>query len=132
MYGNSETVWIGEEPTGGIFSGVTTAFIVLLVIAIIAVIILLCTLKVVRQQTVYIIETLGKYSHTWEAGLHFKIPLIQTIAAKVSLKEQVADFPPQAVITSDNVMLTINSVVYFRIIDPYKKYLWGRKLFSSN
>ena len=115
-------MWI-EEPTGGIFSGMTTAFIVLLVIAIIAVIILLCTLKVVRQQTVYIIETLGKYSHTWEAGLHFKIPLIQTIAAKVSLKEQVADFPPQAVITSDNVMLTINSVVYFRIIDPYKKLM---------
>lgn len=122
MYGNDyyEMVWVGEEPTstGGIFSGILTPLIVLLVILALVVVILFCTLKIVRQQTVYIIETLGKYSHTWEAGLHFKIPFIQTIAAKVSLKEQVADFPPQAVITSDNVMLTINSVVYFRIIDP--------------
>lgn len=77
-------------------------------------------MKVVRQQTNYIIETFGKYTATWGPGLHIKIPLIQMVVAKVSLKEQVADFPPQSVITKDNVMLSINSVVYFKIIDPYK------------
>lgn len=94
--------------------------VVFIVILILLILFLWATLKVVRQQTNYIIETFGKYTVTWGPGLHIKIPLIQMVVAKVSLKEQVADFPPQSVITKDNVMLSINSVVYFKIIDPYK------------
>lgn len=94
--------------------------VVFIVILILFILFLWATLKVVRQQTNYIIETFGKYTATWGPGLHIKIPLIQMVVAKVSLKEQVADFPPQSVITKDNVMLSINSVVYFKIIDPYK------------
>lgn len=94
--------------------------VVFIVILILLILFLWATLKVVRQQTNYIIETFGKYTATWGPGLHIKIPLIQMVVAKVSLKEQVADFPPQSVITKDNVMLSINSVVYFKIIDPYK------------
>ena len=94
--------------------------VVFIVILILLILFLWATLKVVRQQTNYIIETFGKYTATWGPGLHIKVPLIQMVVAKVSLKEQVADFPPQSVITKDNVMLSINSVVYFKIIDPYK------------
>lgn len=94
--------------------------IILIILLIIVALFLFATVKVVRQQTNYIIETFGKYSSTWQPGLHIKIPIIQMVASKVSLKEQVADFPPQSVITKDNVMLSINSVVYFKIIDPYK------------
>ena len=94
--------------------------VVFIVILILFILSLWATLKVVRQQTNYIIETFGKYTATWGPGLHIKVPLIQMVVAKVSLKEQVADFPPQSVITKDNVMLSINSVVYFKIIDPYK------------
>lgn len=94
--------------------------VVFIVILILFILFLWATLKVVRQQTNYIIETFGKYTVTWGPGLHIKVPLIQMVVAKVSLKEQVADFPPQSVITKDNVMLSINSVVYFKIIDPYK------------
>lgn len=94
--------------------------VVFIVILILFILFLWATLKVVRQQTNYIIETFGKYTATWGPGLHIKVPLIQMVVAKVSLKEQVADFPPQSVITKDNVMLSINSVVYFKIIDPYK------------
>ena len=95
-------------------------FVIFIIILALIVLFLYGTLKVVRQQTNYIIETFGKYSATWGPGLHLKIPIIQQVANRVSLKEQVADFPPQSVITKDNVMLSINSVVYFKIIDPYK------------
>lgn len=91
-----------------------------LVMVILITVFLVNALKIVRQQTNVIIETLGKYSSTWKPGLHFMVPIIQRVANRVSLKEQVADFPPQSVITRDNVMLSINSVVYFKIIDPYK------------
>lgn len=95
-------------------------FVIFIIILALIVLFLYGTLKVVRQQTNYIIETFGKYSATWGPGLHLKIPIIQQVANRVSLKEQVADFPPQSVITKDNVMLSINSVVYFKIINPYK------------
>lgn len=95
-------------------------FVIFIIILILIALFLYGTLKVVRQQTNYIVETLGKYSATWGPGLHLKIPIIQQVVGRVSLKEQVADFPPQSVITKDNVMLSINSVVYFKIIDPYK------------
>ena len=91
------------------------------IIALIVIIILLIifNIKIVREGYVYVIETLGKYSATWEPGLHIKIPFIQRIGQRVSMKEQVADFEPQRVITKDNVSITSDSVVYFKIFDAY-------------
>ena len=76
------------------------------------------------QSKVYVIERLGSYSDTWTAGLHVKIPFIERIAKKVSLKEQVADFPPQPVITRDNVTMQIDTVVFFQVMDA-KLYTYG-------
>ena len=73
---------------------------------------------IVPQAKAYIVERLGTYQGTWETGLHFKIPLFERIARKVTLKEQVVDFPPQPVITKDNVTMQIDTVVYFQITDP--------------
>ena len=94
------------------------AFILPIIILILILIIVFNSVRVVREGYAYVVETLGRYTNTWHAGLHFKIPFIQSIANKVSLKEQVADFPPQSVITKDNVMITSDSVVYFKIMDP--------------
>ncbi|MBO5783982.1 MAG: SPFH/Band 7/PHB domain protein [Clostridia bacterium] len=81
------------------------------------VIILFCHIKVVPQATEYVIERLGKYKRTWGAGLHLLVPLIDRIAKKVTLKEQVLDSPPQPVITKDNVTMQIDTVVYFKVFD---------------
>ncbi|MBQ6354122.1 MAG: SPFH/Band 7/PHB domain protein [Lachnospiraceae bacterium] len=91
------------------------------IIALIVIVVLLVifNIKIVREGYVYVIETLGKYSATWEPGLHVKIPFIQRIGQRVSMKEQVADFEPQRVITKDNVSITSDSVVYFKIFDAY-------------
>ena len=93
-----------------------------LIILVIAVII--SNIKVVPQANAYVLERLGAYCATWGTGLHFKIPFIDRIAKKVSLKEQVIDFPPQPVITSDNVTMQIDTVVYFQITAP-KLYAYG-------
>ncbi len=93
--------------------------IFLLFIALIAV-----SICIVPQGSAWVIEMLGKYETTWQAGLHFKLPLIQRIARKVSLKEQVADFEPQSVITKDNVTMKVDSVVYFQILEP-KQLTYG-------
>lgn len=87
-------------------------------LAVILIIILATGLRVVPEANVYVIERLGKYKETWSAGVHVLIPVIDKIARKISMKEQVADFEPQSVITKDNVTMTVDSVVYFRIIDP--------------
>ncbi|MCQ2478956.1 MAG: paraslipin, partial [Clostridia bacterium] len=79
--------------------------------------IIVCNLKVVPQATEYVVEFLGKYKATWKAGLHVKIPFFETIAKKITLKEQVLDSPPQPVITKDNVTMQIDTVVYFRVFD---------------
>ena len=81
------------------------------------VIILFCHIKVVPQATEFVIERLGKYKRTWGAGLHLLVPLIDRIAKKVTLKEQVLDSPPQPVITKDNVTMQIDTVVYFKVFD---------------
>ncbi|MDR3242525.1 MAG: SPFH/Band 7/PHB domain protein [Clostridiales Family XIII bacterium] len=81
-------------------------------------------IKVVPQAKAYVIERLGAYSGTWQVGLHFKLPLIDKISRKVSLKEHVMDFPPQPVITKDNVTMEIDTVIYFQITDP-KLYTYG-------
>jgi regulator of protease activity HflC (stomatin/prohibitin superfamily) len=82
------------------------------------------SIKVVPQEYTYVIEFLGKYKKTWEAGLHFKIPVLERVAAKVSLKEQTFDFPPQNIITRDNVTITVDSVVFSKVFDP-KLYTYG-------
>ena len=95
-----------------------------LVIAILVIIAVVRNIKVVPQAHAYVIERLGTYNATWGTGLHLKIPFIDKIAKKVSLKEQVVDFPPQPVITRDNVTMQIDTVVYFEITDP-KLYTYG-------
>lgn len=80
--------------------------------------------RIVPQAHAYVIQRLGTYLETWSVGLHFKIPVIDKIANKVDLKEQVADFPPQAVITKDNVTMHIDTVIYYQITDP-KLYTYG-------
>ena len=85
---------------------------------------ILALVFVVLLSKVYVVERLGSYSDTWSAGLHIKIPFIERIAKKVSLKEQVADFPPQPVITRDNVTMQIDTVVFFQVMDA-KLYTYG-------
>ena len=98
-------------------------YVFLIIIALIAVI-LVRNIRVVQQAKAVVVERLGAYSATWGVGLHFKIPFIERIAKTVSLKEQVADFPPQPVITKDNVTMQIDTVVYFEITDP-KLFTYG-------
>ncbi len=95
-----------------------------IVIALLAILVIARNIRVVQQAKAYVIERLGAYSTTWGVGLHFKIPFIERVARVVSLKEQVADFPPQPVITKDNVTMQIDTVVYFEITDP-KLYTYG-------
>lgn len=97
-------------------------FIIILVILII--VLLVTNIRIVPQANAYVIERLGAYMTTWEVGLHIKIPLIDKVAKKVSLKEHVIDFPPQPVITKDNVTMEIDTVIYFQITDP-KLYTYG-------
>ena len=95
-------------------------------ILILAVIFLLIipNIKVVQQSRAYVIERLGAFQTVWGVGMHFKVPFIDRVARKVSLKEQVLDYPPQPVITKDNVTMQIDTVVYFQITDP-KLYCYG-------
>ena len=96
----------------------------ILVLVIIAVIALGACVKIVPQAHAYIIERFGGYNATWSVGLHIKVPFIDRIAKRVNLKERVVDFPPQPVITKDNVTMQIDTVVYFQITDP-KLYTYG-------
>ncbi|MBR6408116.1 MAG: SPFH/Band 7/PHB domain protein [Clostridia bacterium] len=98
--------------------------IALIVLGIIILIILISNIKIVPQAHAYVIESLGAYKETWETGLHFKVPFFQRIAKVVSKKEQVADFPPQPVITKDNVTIQIDTVIFYQITDP-KLYTYG-------
>lgn len=98
--------------------------IVILVLLIILLLIIICNIKIVPQAQAYVMERLGAYHSTWGTGLHVKIPFVDRISRKVSLKEQVVDFPPQPVITKDNVTMQIDTVVYYRIFDA-KMYTYG-------
>ena len=98
--------------------------IITLVIVVILIALITSCIKIVPQANAYVIERLGKYQSTWNPGVHFKAPFIDRVARKVLLKEQVADFAPQPVITKDNVTMQIDSVVYFKIADP-KLYAYG-------
>ena len=96
----------------------TTSTIILLVVLIALVLLLADSVRIVPQSHAYVIERLGKHHTTWDAGLHFKVPFIDRIVKKISLKEQVFDFPPQSVITKDNVAIHIDSVVFAKVFDP--------------
>ena len=99
------------------------AVYIAVIVAIIVCIALSC-IKIVPQANAFILERLGAYQATWSTGLHFKVPFIERVAKKVNLKEQVVDFPPQPVITKDNVTMRIDTVVFFQITDP-KLFAYG-------
>ena len=99
-------------------------FIIFVVILIIALVIAVNCIKIVPQANAYVVERLGAYLSTWSVGVHFKTPFIDRVAKRVILKEQVVDFPPQPVITKDNVTMQIDTVVYYQITDP-KLYAYG-------
>ena len=99
-------------------------FAVIAAIVLIVLLVIANNVKIVPQAHAYVVERLGAYYATWSTGLHLKIPFIDKISKKVSLKEQVVDFPPQPVITRDNVTMQIDTVVYYEITDP-KLYTYG-------
>ena len=99
-------------------------WIIGILVVIILFVIVIANIAVVQQSRAYVIERLGAFQEVWGVGLHFKVPFIDRIARRVSLKEQVLDYPPQPVITKDNVTMQIDTVVYFQITDP-KLYTYG-------
>ena len=98
--------------------------IILIFLAVFLIAIVVMNVKIVPQSKAYVLERLGAYSATWQTGIHVKIPFIERIAKQVSLKEQIVDFPPQPVITKDNVTMQIDTVVFFQITDP-KLFAYG-------
>ena len=97
---------------------------VIISLAVIVAVLLIANIRIVPQSYAIVIERLGAYCTTWQVGLHVKMPFIDRVANKMSLKERVLDFPPQPVITKDNVTMMIDTVVYFQITDP-KLYTYG-------
>ena len=100
------------------------AIIVISIVVFILLIIIICNIRLVRQTEKYVIERLGGYHKTWGTGIKFLVPFIDRVAYKVSMKEQVHDFPPQPVITKDNVTMQIDTIVFFQVTDP-KLYAYG-------
>ena len=107
--------------TGGLISG---SFLAMAFLAIVIILIFASCIKIVPQATALVIERLGGYQDTWHVGIHVKLPFIDRVAKRVTLKEQVADFPPQPVITKDNVSIRIDTVIFYQITDP-KLYAYG-------
>ena len=101
-----------------------TGLIILVIIIVIALLLLTSCIKIVPQAKALVIERLGAYQATWSVGLHFKLPIIERVARRVDLKEQVVDFAPQPVITKDNVTMRIDTVVFYQITDP-KMFCYG-------
>jgi regulator of protease activity HflC (stomatin/prohibitin superfamily) len=102
----------------------STGFIATMIIIGVILLTIASCIKIVPQAQAFVIERLGGYKETWSVGLHFKVPLIDAVAKRVTLKEQVADFPPQPVITKDNVTMRIDTIIYYQITDP-KLYAYG-------
>ena len=98
--------------------------IAIIILVVIIILILASCIKIVPQANAYVVERLGAYQGTWEVGIHFKMPIIDRVAKRVLLKEQVVDFAPQPVITKDNVTMRIDTVVFFQITDP-KLFSYG-------
>lgn len=99
-------------------------FITFLVIIVFLLLIVVRNIKIVPQSNAYVIERLGAYNSTWSVGLHMKVPFIDRISSRISIKERVIDFPPQPVITEDNVTMKIDTVIYYQVTDP-KAYAYG-------
>ncbi len=97
---------------------------IIFVLVVLALLIIISCIKIVPQAQAYVIERLGAYQGTWDVGFHLKLPIIDRVARRVNLKEQVADFPPQPVITKDNVTMRIDTVVFYQITDP-KLFTYG-------
>ena len=98
--------------------------IIFIILAVFLILLVVFNIRIVPQSNAYVIERLGAFQQSWEVGLHVKIPLIDRIANKVSVKEKVVDFPPQPVITKDNVTMKIDTVVYYQVTDP-KLFTYG-------
>lgn len=105
-------------------SGMNGGLLALVGLVVVVIILILSCIKFVPQAEAYVIERLGAYKDTWSVGVHFKLPIFDKVARKVRLKEQVCDFPPQPVITKDNVTMRIDTVIFFQITDP-KLYAYG-------
>ena len=99
-------------------------FSLIVIFAIVVLLVLSSCIKVVPQAKAFVVERLGAYQTTWSTGLHIKMPIIERVAKRVNLKEQVVDFPPQPVITKDNVTMRIDTVVFFQITDS-KLFSYG-------
>ena len=97
---------------------------IFLILLLLVIVLIVANIKIVPQAEAYVVERLGAFHATWDVGLHFKIPFIEQVRKRVSLKEQVVDFAPQPVITKDNVTMQIDTVVYYQITDP-KMYTYG-------
>ena len=97
---------------------------VVIILIVLAILLIVTNIAVVQQSRAYVIERLGAFHSVWGVGMHFKLPFVERVVKKVSLKEQVADFDPQPVITKDNVTMQIDTVIYFQITDP-KLYTYG-------
>ena len=94
------------------------SFILIVVLAVLVIWLVVANIRIVPQAEAYVIERLGKYKATWNAGLHLKVPFIERVARRVTLKEQVLDFPPQPVITKDNVTMQVDSLVFMTVMEP--------------
>ena len=109
---------------GNLFSNFNAGTVALVILIVLVLILIVSNIHVVQQSKAYVIERLGAFHSVWSVGMHFKLPFIERVVKKVSLKEQVADFDPQPVITKDNVTMQIDTVIYFQITDP-KLYTYG-------
>ena len=98
--------------------------VIIIVLIVLILAILVSCIKIVPQAQAYVVERLGAYQGTWSVGMHFKVPFIDRVARRVNLKEQVADFPPQPVITKDNASVRVDTVVFYQITDP-KLFAYG-------
>jgi regulator of protease activity HflC (stomatin/prohibitin superfamily) len=99
-------------------------FIFIIFLLIIVIVLVVINTKIVPQANAYVVERLGAYHSTWETGFHIAIPIIDRVSKRISLKESVADFPPQPVITKDNVTMQIDTVIYMQVTDP-KFFMYG-------
>ena len=109
---------------GNLFSNFNAGTVALVILIVLVLILIVSNIHVVQQSKAYVVERLGAFHAVWGVGLHLKVPFIERVVKKVSLKEQVADFDPQPVITKDNVTMQIDTVIYFQITDP-KLYTYG-------
>ena len=109
---------------GNLFSNFNAGTVALVILIVLVLILIVSNIHVVQQSKAYVVERLGAFHAVWGVGLHLKLPFIERVVKKVSLKEQVADFDPQPVITKDNVTMQIDTVIYFQITDP-KLYTYG-------